>query len=111
MPGKRLKRVIERGGAVRQLEGGREVGGGVTRFRRLCEQDKARVVLRMIFQMLKQDDAAINFRRALAGDRRAGDVASLDYLCDAADRVFREERANLRVCGKKAEALGERDRM
>src|SRR4051812_15935723 len=61
--------------------------------------------------MLKQDLAAVGLRGATAGDGGAGRVISLNNLRDAAGGVFGDERANPRVCGEEAQALGERDRM
>src|ERR1043165_4759739 len=111
MTGERLKRVIKRGGPVREFEDERELICIVTRFNGRGEQDETGIVLRMIFQMLKQHDTAIDFCRASSGDCRARRLASPYNFGDASGCIFGNERAKLRVRRKKSQALRERDRV
>src|SRR5215204_5562607 len=107
----RLKRVVERAGAVRELEDERELVSAVGLRGRGREQEEARVVLRVVFKPGAQHLSAVDFGGAATRDGRARRVATSEDFGDAPGGVLGGRTAYVGARGEEALALRERDRV
>src|SRR5262249_23185051 len=85
---KRLERVVERSGLGIELKNQRQLVRILWHVRRFGEQEKARVILAIVLEMLAEDRASVDLRRASSRDRSSRPVARTDHFADAASRIF-----------------------